>query len=281
MSILGFNFIEIALFSAGVVYLVSETMQYFEHKFAPPQVPSYIPYLGHTHQLHTRAASFLAECREKYGNVYIIKYLGERVMVLSGQEASEMIRLPELEVKQSRNRFTFVYDAIGEWIGAPGLPEHRLDVIDVVKINISRLLKDVLPDVLAQVEESIDEQLLDLNHPITVDSHAFFSKVVVSTVAVLLVGHDLAKHKQLSEIMTTYFSGIEAMIMKGLKWKALPLFGNFLAQTLIRSTTPSIKIRQQIKAILGPAFATRKTKVDPPSATNVLDSLVDEGHDLD
>jgi hypothetical protein len=37
---------------------------------APPVVPHYIPYFGHGIQMHMDPAKFIAECREKYGDVF-------------------------------------------------------------------------------------------------------------------------------------------------------------------------------------------------------------------
>ncbi|KAJ9053662.1 hypothetical protein DSO57_1022065 [Entomophthora muscae] len=271
--------IEIVLGGLVLAYVAFNVTWLFNEKSGPPRVPYYVPFLGHTYQLRSRAAEFLDECRAKYGNVFTLNFAGEQVIVFSGEEAREMVKMQDVLVAESHNKMMFVSDAVGGWQGAMGLPEHQLDAATVVKSNVSNLLKDVLPDVLAQIEKSIDEQLGTLEDPIAVDAHAFFSEIVVSTVAILLVGHKLAKNKDLKRIMATYFSEVEGMMRLGLKWKSFPLIGNQIAQATIRSTTPSIRIRQEIKTIIKPVFHERQPNSSP--ATNLLESLIDDGSDID
>ncbi|KAJ9053658.1 hypothetical protein DSO57_1022061 [Entomophthora muscae] len=270
---------EIIIITLVAAYCVSNAVWLFTGKSGPPRVPYYVPFLGHTKQLQTRGAKFLEECRLKYGNVFMLNYLGEQVTVFSGDDAREMVKMQDVLMKEALDKMLFSSEIGGEWDGAMGASGQHADPAVVVKSNISKLLKDVLPDVLAQIDKSIVEQLGTLETPVVVDAHAFLSEIVVSTVAILLVGHKLATNEQLKEIMSTYFSEVEGMMKLGLKWKAFPLLGNQIAQAIIRSSTPSIRIRQEIKTIIKPAFQARKDATS--LATNVLDSLVDEGRDID
>ncbi|KAJ9071851.1 hypothetical protein DSO57_1033066 [Entomophthora muscae] len=265
----------------GLVIAVCLLNLFFQKGSGPPVVPYLVPFLGHTAILQRRAAEFLNECREKYGSVFTIHYLGERVVVFSGSEAREMMKIPDLIVKEPRDRIMSFSDAIGEWKGAQGYPEHRILTEAVVKSNVTSLLKDILPSLLTRIDRVVLEQLGDIRKPIVIDAHIFVSEIVVSTVALLLVGQPLSENKELKTIMKNYYSQIEAIITLGLKWKLFPFVGNQIAQFLIRAKTPSIRIRQEIKNIITSSYIIRKAQVDPPPATNVMDNLIDEGHDLD
>ncbi|KAJ9053660.1 hypothetical protein DSO57_1022063 [Entomophthora muscae] len=242
----------------------------------PPKVPCKLPFLDHTQQLHTRASEFLQECRKVYGGIFILYYLGERVIVFSGIEAKEMLKMTGLLVKKPRNRVMFISDAIGEWSIDP---QHNLDAAAVTRKNITPLLKGVLPDVLDQITKEFGTRLKEM--PAMVDSYSFISEIVISSVAILLVGHTLAQNAQLRHIMKTYSDEIEALITKGLQWKTIPFVGNKLAHKLVRSQTPSVKVRKNIRDIINSTYIDRTAMANPPAATNVLESLVDEGHTIE
>ncbi|KAJ9077634.1 hypothetical protein DSO57_1014874 [Entomophthora muscae] len=183
-----------------------------------------------------------------------------------------------LVAEEGRNRLFFILDAIGEWEGAPGKPDISIEAKVVVKNNINQLLKEVLPEVMDQVNIGIFSQLGDLSRPVTVDVRTFFSRIVVTTVATLLFGSELARNEVLQELMANYFGQIENMMVKGIMWHLFPLFGSSIAQYIVRTTTPSVKARQTIQDCILPTIIKRRALENPPPAKNLLESLIDEGH---
>ncbi|KAJ9077639.1 hypothetical protein DSO57_1014877 [Entomophthora muscae] len=130
--------------------------------------------------------------------MFVVCYLGEQALVFAGAGVNITIKISNLLAEESRKSILFFSDGIAEWDA-------------VTKSNVSKLLKDALPDAPDQIDKIVDELLSNLEYPVVVNVHSFLSEIVISTVAILLIGHEMAKHENLRRITANYFSDVEKM----------------------------------------------------------------------
>lgn len=173
-------------------------------------------------------------------------------------------------------------DVLGDWHGAPGKPEKIINSREVIQEKLGPMLKRVLPDVMDRIQQAVDDKL-KLGESKSLDIKTFFSDIVVYTVSILLVGHELAKDEILTELMAGYFGEVENMMVMGLPWHMVPIIGSYIAQKIVRYKTPSIRTRLTIEDRIRPFVEARRKipKQERGIANNFMDALIDDDYPLD
>ncbi|KAI9291052.1 cytochrome P450, partial [Neoconidiobolus thromboides FSU 785] len=254
----------------------------YSTKDEPPMVP-HLPIIGHTLQLRNNPRRFLLECQKKYGDIFGVNFLGKKIFVFTNKASEYLAKAHDMGIVEGRDKIFFISEVLGEGKDSPGKPDQILDNVAIVKEEITPMLKTMLPEVLKTMNRVIQEEIGEGTGPEGINIEYFFSNVIANSVAVLLLGPELSKDKDLIFLLRDYANKIDKCLRKGLLWHLVPFIGSYIVNYKIKYGNPSVSEREFIYSRIEKHIQNRRQKIkggEEVEAKGLVDTLSDKGHNI-
>ncbi|ORX70393.1 cytochrome P450 [Basidiobolus meristosporus CBS 931.73] len=233
----------------------------------PPNVPYFLPLVGHSLQLYLDPKRFLKKCNQQYGDIFNLFIMGKRVTVVRDRYAMEMFRAPDkIVVPATADDFLHM--------------DYMLDyeLIHSVKVDpVTTVVKEEMTaskgkryalKIVDRVRISIDKLLGTGDHPVIVEKPMEFSREIFARISARVFAGEECKDNE--EIITSFKRFSQDVVKAALFFDPFPRFMYpYIApwltpltsphhQVLLRYVTPIVEERRQKAATLGEAWETEK-----------------------
>ncbi|RLU86992.1 cytochrome P450 [Streptomyces griseocarneus] len=239
----------------------------------PPRLPGpRLPWLGHAVPFARNPVAFLGRARERAGNVFSFRLLGQPVTFLCGRAAHEAVFHADESVLSPREAYRFMTPVFGPGVAFDAEP-------DEMERQIGHLLPALTSKSLAAhvdtMRQEVEDHLRTWQNSGEADLTETMNEITVSVVTRCLLGEEVSS--RLGPELPRLFRDLEAGIrLAGLLDPGMPL--------------PAFRRRDRARAalgqVLGEVIAARRASQGPHSGprdmlTTLLTARTPRGEALD